>query len=85
MKYYLLSLKHTKKSDKHMTFWRPNDRGYTYCLNVAGIYIDIEEGYHSSENTKPISVEEIEKIQIHDSLEGYVVENNKKNREILGI
>ncbi len=38
--YYQLSMKNTQKRDKMITLWRPNDRGYTYFKEGAGIYTD---------------------------------------------
>lgn len=86
--YYLISLKHTAKNDDFITFWRPNDRGYTYYQEAAGKYTEIEEGYHQSENTIPIEVSKIEHLFV-DSPSNYdkgrVLPNTKENRKVLGI
>ncbi len=36
--YIVLSLKHTKRRDKAITLWRPDDRGYCWTLERAGVY-----------------------------------------------
>lgn len=37
-KYYILSLKHTNKDDVWLTFWRPEERGYCWFKDWAGMY-----------------------------------------------
>lgn len=44
--YYVVSLKHTNKKDKYMTLWRPNNAGYCWPLELAGVYNGYEPGYH---------------------------------------
>lgn len=36
--YIYISLKHTHKSDGFITMWRPNERGYCWNYNWAGVY-----------------------------------------------
>ena len=36
MKYYLLSLKHS--DGDFLTWWRPDERGYCWSLDAAGLY-----------------------------------------------
>lgn len=45
---YIISLKNTKKGDRFLTFWRPNDKGYTTSVEAAGKYRDIIPGYHDT-------------------------------------
>lgn len=47
--YYIISLKHTHKEDMFITLWRPNNAGYCYSKQDAGVYQEIEEGYHNCE------------------------------------
>lgn len=36
--FYVVSLKHTKRSEPYITLWRENDRGYTLYPECAGKY-----------------------------------------------
>jgi hypothetical protein len=36
--YYLVSLKHTERRHRYITFWRPNRSGYAWPLSWAGTY-----------------------------------------------
>lgn len=36
--FYVISLKHTPKRDRYVTFWRPDDKGYCWKLSRAGKY-----------------------------------------------
>ncbi|MFC0667074.1 hypothetical protein ACFSKY_22745 [Azotobacter chroococcum] len=36
--FYVVSLKHTKRRDRYITVWRPDDKGYCYPLPWAGFY-----------------------------------------------
>lgn len=55
--FYLASFKREKR-DGFITWWGPNNAGYTPYLNHAGIYQtdEIEAGYHDSEYTVPVPV-----------------------------
>lgn len=55
-KYYLLSLKHTFKTDKYITLWRPDNSGYTHYKEAAGKYEDLRPDYHDSPHTVPADV-----------------------------
>ena len=35
---YIVSVKHTPDTDRYISFWRPDDRGYAYPLSWAGVY-----------------------------------------------
>lgn len=39
--YLYLSLKHTHKKDKWLTFWRDNSAGYTFIMEWVGNYADV--------------------------------------------
>jgi hypothetical protein len=36
--FYIVSVKHTKREDKYITLWRPDDKGYCYRTEFAGKY-----------------------------------------------
>lgn len=50
--YIVISLKHTRRGDKAVTLWRPNDRGYCWRLEWAGRYPEQQVlghlGYYNS-------------------------------------
>lgn len=77
MKQYIISLKRTKKEEPYITLWRPNDRGYCWFKDLAGVYTEIEEGYHHSEDSIPISEE------IADQLFVEVTDGDTKRLAIL--
>lgn len=50
--YVVLSLKHTMRRHKAITLWRPDDRGYCWTLDRAGVYQEQQVlehlGYYNS-------------------------------------
>lgn len=50
--YIVLSLKHTFKRHKAITLWRPDDSGYCWTLERAGMYLEEQVlahlGYYNS-------------------------------------
>lgn len=36
--FYIISVKHTRREDRHITLWGPDDCGYRQRLNTAGRY-----------------------------------------------
>ena len=50
--YIVISLKHTRRRDKAVTLWRPDDRGYCWRLEWAGRYPEQQVlgrlGYYNS-------------------------------------
>lgn len=77
MKYYIASLKNTKKSEPYITLWRPNNAGYCWFKDMAGVYLEIEDGYHNSGDSVPISSE------IADQLFTEVTYDGRKQLAIL--
>lgn len=50
--FYVVSVKHSHKRDRYITFWRPDDKGYCFRLTRAGKY-DLERviahtGYYNT-------------------------------------
>lgn len=88
--YYIVSLKHTGKKDNYMTLWRPNNAGYCYAKDMAGLYHELQEGYHNSEHSLPIDLETAEKVfnlgrRNADMSWSEMIENSRENHQILGI
>ena len=57
MNYYILSLTHNHPES--LVFWRPNNSGYTYVLDLAGKYsheqvINKNHYYNNGKDTKAI-------------------------------
>lgn len=50
--YYVVSVKHSHKRNRYITFWCPDDRGYTFRLSTAGKYdrdnVMAHLGYYNS-------------------------------------
>lgn len=87
-KYYIISLKNTKKKESFFTLWRPDNAGYCWFKDNAGIYDGYEKGYHDSNNNIPVLKDELDKLFTEIEYEGKMVKvvlNNTKNRKILGI
>lgn len=64
MAYLILSLKHTRKGDEFITLWRPNNAGYCFSKQSAGIYFDYERGYHDSEGNLPLEEDKADNLFI---------------------
>ncbi|MBP6861372.1 MAG: hypothetical protein KBC57_03335 [Neisseriaceae bacterium] len=50
--YFVISLGHSKKADDFILFWRPDNCGYTFCVEKAGLYTEQQVldslGYYNS-------------------------------------
>lgn len=40
--YLIAHIGHTAKSSEHIIWWKPNSRGYTVCIDKAGLYDESE-------------------------------------------
>lgn len=40
--YLIAHVGHTGKMDEHICWWKPESRGYTICLDKAGLYTEAE-------------------------------------------
>lgn len=40
--YLIAHIGHTNKSDEHVCWWKPDSRGYTICIDKAGMYSEQE-------------------------------------------
>lgn len=59
---YVISLKHTNKTDAFFTMWKPDNKGYCFSLNSAGLYENPEKGYHDSDDNLPIESDIAERM-----------------------
>ncbi|MEH0153758.1 hypothetical protein V6R21_06390 [Limibacter armeniacum] len=79
--YYIISLCHTSKHEQYLTLWRPNNAGYCYSKEQAGVYESPEKGYHDSDSNMPIKVEEADKLFQHlpyDNVMKYMIPNTRE-------
>ena len=86
--YYVISLKHTHRRDKYITFWRPKNAGYCYSQEMAGIYETTEKGYHDSDSNTPILVTDADKLFQQIPYDGdikHLIPNNKQTWETLNV
>lgn len=86
--YYIISLTHTKKTDKYLTLWRPDNKGYCYSKENAGVYENPSKGYHDSEDNMPISIEQADKLFMtlpYDGEEKLMIPNIKLVWDSLGV
>lgn len=67
---FIISTKHTRLTDRFITFWRPNNCGYTQAIQSAGEYPNPEDGYHISDNAFPVSIRAINSLSIIDDFDG---------------
>lgn len=71
MAYYILSLKWTRKREPYVSFWRPNNAGYCWPLEWAGVYTseqiaDAPRYYNDGENTLAVPVGVVEGLTVID-------------------
>jgi len=81
--YYILSLLHSAKHEKFLTLWRPNNAGYCYSRQMAGVYERAEQGYHDNDGNMSIPVDEAHKLmnlfllREFGYIPKYMIPNNK--------
>ena len=59
IEYFIVPLKHTMKEHKYITLWRPDNKGYSWPLELSGVYKGYQHGYHMSEGNIPVPVADI--------------------------
>lgn len=87
-KYYIISLKHTREDEQYLTLWRPDNGGYCYFREYAGVYDGYEKGYHDSDNNIPVLEKVLDEMFVEVEYRGEKVNavlNTPENRKILGI
>jgi len=83
--YLIISLKHTAPEDKYLTLWGPNNQGYTYDLEKAGIYKQCDEGYHNDKGNLVITENLGTKLAILTQLGNRRIPNCRAVWDILGV
>lgn len=89
--YYIVCKRHMHRTEGAVLFWGPNNAGYRYDINSAGLYTEEEakkfDGNHHHDMPVPQKlVDELSEEKVIDrKILGRVVMNTKKNRKILGI
>jgi hypothetical protein len=88
--YYIISLKHTRKGEKCIAFWRPNNQGYCILAALAGQYETPVKDYHDSEDNIPVQIKEVEKLLKPDPFSSgpkrfLILPNTPSNHKILGL
>lgn len=84
--YYIISLKHTRPDDAFLTLWGPDNCGYFYSKEEAGIYEAPIEGYHDSDENIPIHENTAERLFMDlKNLGGMrIIPNNEATWNFLG-
>ena len=85
---YIVSLTHTRKHEKYVTLWRPDNKGYCYSKQMAGSYENPQAGYHDSQDNMPISEEKANELFescMYDGEYRMMIPNNKKTWTKLGV
>jgi len=85
---YVISLKHTNKTDPFLTLWRPDNKGYCQSLNSAGVYENPEKGYHDSDDSIPVQQEILDRMGSTVEIDGELktfVPNNRYTLSELGL
>ena len=89
--YYIISLKHTHRQDRHICLWQANNSGYCSSKELVGVYKDYRRGYHDTEgDSMPIRAEKLDGLfidSIYDSKRAIkkCVPNCKQVWEVLGV
>lgn len=89
MEYYIVSIKHTSKGDAALTLWGPNNAGYTWHKDRAGVYTEEQaKRFAGDENNVPVSKEVADTLFLpaDDFGDKYVsLPNDTTVRSLLGL
>lgn len=74
--YYLVSVKHTRRDQKYIAFWRPDNCGYAWPLSWAGKYTEEQikakpDYYHNGDCTFAVPCELIDSLAVPPE-KGYI-------------
>ena len=87
MDYYVISVHHTQRSDRYITIWAPDDKGYRWALSRAGKYsekrVRSHLGYYNSGDNVAVPCHVLDDIAVppipghHDNDAGPCVPNTR--------
>lgn len=80
---YIISLKHTSKTDPFLTLWRPDNKGYCQSLNLAGVYNEPEKGYHDTDDSLPVEQDILDRMASTVNYDGELKSFIPNNRYVL--
>jgi len=86
--YLIISLTHTIRHEKYVTLWRPNNAGYCYSKDMAGVYESPDEGYHNNQDNMPILITEADNLFMNLPYNGSIrlmIPNDKVVWKKLGV
>lgn len=89
--YYVICKRHAFRQDYAILFWGPDNKGYTYNVNVAGVYgEEVLERFRDHESDdcpveKSIIDSMVKDSVIDNKVLGKIVLNNPQNRRVLKI
>lgn len=87
-RFYVLSLKHTGKFENLITLWRPDNKGYCYTKESAGLYEEIIKDYHDNESNMAVAEEILDRLFIsveYDGMQKHAIPNSQIIWDILGV
>jgi hypothetical protein len=86
--YYIIALHHTKSVSQYLVLWKPNNAGYCYSKQMAGLYENPTIGYHDSELSMPLPIQQADTLfqetMYHGELKN-MIPNTKETWKVLGI
>ena len=86
--FYIISLVNTLRHEEFITLWRPENSGYTFYKDAAGIYLDPKPGYHDSDDNMAIKINFVKTLFVERRIDGkiqLVIPNIKSTWEKLGV
>ncbi|SFU77356.1 hypothetical protein SAMN05216480_12347 [Pustulibacterium marinum] len=88
MAFYIVSLAHTYFHEEYTTLWRPNNAGYCFSKDQAGLYEKPIPGYHNSVDSIAISEELANKLFVkgmYDGKEKMMIPNTPETWKVLSV
>ena len=86
--YYIISLKHTSKGDSALTFFGPDNNGYTWHKKRAGLYTEEEVDRFTSDENPKVEQSLVDQFWMNakDFGDEFIsVPNNKTVLQVLGL